>query len=66
MLDRRERRRLAVSGVESGVAVEPEQGTHREYGTELIQEALAYALEADVAYELGRDGVRWRIEIPIT
>jgi len=66
VLDKRERRRLALSWVESGVAIEPEKVTRRGYGTELIREALAYALEAEVDYELGADGVRCRIEMPIT
>lgn len=57
--------RLAMTWVESGVAIEPGTVTRRGYGTELIQEALAYALNAEVAYELGRDGVRCRIEMPI-
>ena len=65
-VDRREHRRLALSWIESGVAVEPEKITRRGYGTELIQEALAYALEADVDYVLDPDGVRCRIEMPIT
>lgn len=64
--DKRERRRLALSWVESGVAIEPEKVTRRGYGTELIQEALAYALEAEVDYELGADGVRCRIEMPLS
>ncbi len=64
--DRRGRRRLALSWVETGVVVRPEAVTRRGYGTELIQEALAYALEADVEYELGSDGVRCRIEMPVS
>ena len=59
------RRRLDLSWVESGVAVDPGAGLRRGYGTELIREALAYALEAQVEYELGRDGVRCRIVMPI-
>ena len=65
VLDRRGRRRLTLSWVESGVAIEPENVVRRGYGTELIQEALAYALEADVEYELERDGVRCQIEMPV-
>ncbi len=63
--DRRGRHRLALRWTESGVAVRPQTVTRRGYGTELIQEALAYALEADVEYELGSDGVRCRIEMPV-
>ena len=47
------------------MAVGPQAVTRRGYGTELIQEALAYALEADVEYELSSDGVRCRIEMPV-
>ena len=66
VLDRRERRRLALSWVESGVAIDSGAITRRGYGTELIQEALAYALEATVDYELSPDGVRCRIEMPVS
>ena len=65
MLDRRGRQRLALSWIESGVDVQAESGTRRGYGTELIQEALAYALDATVDYVLGPDGVRCRIEMPV-
>ncbi len=64
--DKRQRRRLALSWIESGVAVEPDKVIRRGYGTELIQEALTYALEAKVDYELGKDGVRCRIEMPVS
>jgi PAS domain S-box-containing protein len=64
--DKRQRRRLALSWIESGVAVEPDKITRRGYGTELIQEALTYALEAKVDYALGKDGVRCRIEMPVS
>ncbi|MCJ2085012.1 histidine kinase, partial [Methylobacterium sp. E-005] len=66
VFDRRERRRLALSWVESGVAVGSNKPARRGYGTELIQEALAYALEAKVDYELGANGVRCRIEMPVS
>lgn len=65
VLDRRGRRRLALSWVETGVAVDLETVTRNGYGTELIREALAYALQATVQYALGADGVRCRIEMPI-
>jgi PAS domain S-box-containing protein len=66
VLDRRERRRLALNWIESGVAVRRDATHRRGYGTELIQEALAYALRAEVAYELGDNGVRCRIEMPVS
>ncbi|MBP28902.1 PAS domain-containing protein [Methylobacterium sp.] len=65
VLDRRERRRLALAWVESGVAIDLEKITRRGYGSELIQEAVAYALQAKVDYALDEDGVRCRIELPI-
>ena len=64
--DRRGHRQLALSWIESGVAIDPSAITRRGYGTELIQEALAYALEAEVDYALGTDGVRCRIKMPLT
>jgi two-component system CheB/CheR fusion protein len=66
VLDRRKRRRLALSWVESGVAVDQEKVTRRGYGTELIQEALVYSLEAKIDYTLGADGVHCRIEMPLS
>jgi two-component system CheB/CheR fusion protein len=39
--------------------------TRRGYGRELIENALSYALQARTTYELGRDGVRCRIELPL-
>ncbi|MGH1571046.1 PAS domain S-box protein [Methylobacterium sp. P31] len=65
-LDQRGRRRLALSWIDSGVAIDPEKVTRRGYGTELIQEAMAYALEAKVDYALCEDGVRCRIEMPVS
>ncbi|MBI1692060.1 PAS domain S-box protein [Methylorubrum sp. DB1722] len=66
VLDKRGRYRLALSWIESGVAIEPENVARRGFGTELIQEALAYALEAEVDYVMGADGVRCRIEMPLS
>lgn len=64
--DRRGRPRLALSWIESGVTIEPGATERRGYGTELIREALAYALQAEVEHTFGLDGVRCRIEMPIT
>lgn len=66
VLDQRGRRRLALNWIESGVAVSQSASARRGYGTELIQEALAYALQAKVDYTLGEDGVRCRIEMPVS
>lgn len=61
----RGRQQLVLSWVESGVVMDPEKVTRQGYGTELIQHALAYALQADVDYVLSADGVRCRIEMPV-
>lgn len=66
MLDQRERRWLGLSWIESGVTVDLGRIERRGYGTELIQEALSYALGAKVDYVLGEDGVRCRIEMPVS
>lgn len=66
VLDRRQRRRLALTWVESGFTIDPQSVTRRGYGTDLIQRALAYALQAEVDYTLGTDGVRCRVEMPIS
>jgi PAS domain S-box-containing protein len=65
VLNRRERRQLALNWIESGVVVDLAKPQHRGYGSELIQHALAYALQAKVEYMLGEDGMRCRIEMPI-
>ena len=64
--DQRERAKLVLSWVESGVDVQAEAATRRGYGRELIENALSYALRAKTEYALGGDGVRCRIELPIT
>ena len=66
MRDKRDRLRLLLSWIESGVDVQPETVTKRGYGRELIENALAYALRAKTEYMLGEDGVRCRIELPLT
>ncbi|WP_051086631.1 terminase gpA endonuclease subunit [Methylobacterium sp. WSM2598] len=57
--------RLALCWVESGVDVQLEQVSRRGYGRELIEQALAYALQARTEYALGDDGVHCRIELPL-
>jgi PAS domain S-box-containing protein len=64
--DKRDRLRLLLNWVESGVPIQPDQVTRRGYGRELIENALAYALRAETEYVLGEDGVRCRIELPLT
>lgn len=63
------RPQLELSWIESGVDTrrdEAEEAPRRGYGTELIQEALVYALRAKVDYSLGQNGVRCRIAMPIS
>jgi PAS domain S-box-containing protein len=64
--DQRERLLLVLSWIESGVPVRPETVTRRGYGRELIENALSYALRAKTEYVLGEDGVRCRIELPLS
>ncbi|WP_052402771.1 sensor histidine kinase [Muricoccus aerilatus] len=59
-------RRLALTWIESGVHLEPGQVTRRGYGRDLIERGLSYALRGRTEYVLGADGVRCRIELPIT
>ncbi|WP_336492617.1 hypothetical protein [Methylobacterium nigriterrae] len=58
-------KRLALSWTESGVAVRPKTVTRRGYGRELIEQAIAYALQARTECAPGTDGVRCRIEMPL-
>lgn len=62
------RRYLHIEWVESCVDMPcPEsapQGTG--YGRELIERALPYQLEAETHYEVGGDGIRCTIELPIS
>jgi PAS domain S-box-containing protein len=62
------RRRLRVEWEESGVAVPPsrEDTLRRGYGRELIEQALPYQLKADTRYEIGPDGVRCFIDLPVS
>ncbi|MHC1999523.1 PAS domain S-box protein [Methylobacterium sp. CM6241] len=59
-------KQLALNWIESGVDVQPEAATRRGYGRELIEQALAYALGGRTEFVLGTDGVRCRIELPVT
>lgn len=66
MRDKRDRPRLLLSWIGSGVDVQSEGVTRRGSGRELIENALAYALRARTESVLGEDGVRCRIEMPLT
>jgi two-component sensor histidine kinase len=63
--DQKNRRWLALTWIESGVDVPPEAATRRGYGRELIENALSYALRARTNFELGADGARCWIELPL-
>ncbi|WP_210529644.1 PAS domain S-box protein [Rubellimicrobium arenae] len=60
--------RLRVEWIETGVAM-PEPGAAPQgtgYGRELIERALPYQLKAETTYELGADGVRCTITLPLS
>ncbi|MGI4946816.1 MAG: sensor histidine kinase, partial [Janthinobacterium lividum] len=62
-------RRLQVEWEEAGVAIPaPAAGQARRsgYGRELIERALPYQLGAETHYELGPDGVRCTIVMPVS
>ena len=58
-------KRMALNWIESDIRVEPQLLDRRGYGRELIENALAYALQARTEYLLARDGLRCRIELPL-
>jgi two-component sensor histidine kinase len=60
-------RRLTLDWVESGVDMQKEKQApiHGGYGRQLIEEALPYQLGASTRFELGGDGVRCRIDLPL-
>ncbi len=60
-------RRLVLNWMESGVPVTPgRQGDERRgFGRTLIERALSYQLHAKTHYELGTDGVRCSIDLPL-
>jgi len=58
--------RVILAWIESGVAMPASGGSRRQgYGTELIQRALPYQLEAKTNLEFSPDGVRCTITVPI-
>jgi PAS domain S-box-containing protein len=61
-----EGRRLALEWTETGGAAPVDADRpHRGYGRELIERALPYALGARTEYELGPEGVRCAIDLPL-
>ena len=61
-------RRLVLEWVERGVAMRSRvaDATPSGYGRKLIEEALRYTLSAETKFELGGDGLRCRISLPLT
>lgn len=59
-------RALVVEWRETGVPLPPGFAPQRKgYGRELIERALPYQLKAETAYEIGADGVRCTIRLPL-
>jgi two-component sensor histidine kinase len=58
---------LRVEWIESGVRIPPSSSRRSRggYGRELIERALPYQLNARTSFEIGADGVRCSIELPI-
>ena len=58
---------LELQWVETGVVIPPEKqnATQRGFGRKLIERALPYQLRAKTHYELGSDGVRCSISLPL-
>jgi two-component system, chemotaxis family, CheB/CheR fusion protein len=61
-----ERQRLRVEWVESGVSMPPQTEIRGGAGRELIERALPYQLDAMTSYDLGADGVRCVITLPVS
>ena len=60
--------RLALEWVENGVAPPPgaePPGNKRGFGRHLIEKALPFTLGAETSYELGANGLRCTIDIPL-
>ncbi len=57
---------MHLEWIEHGVEIAPgDTPQRRGYGRELIEQALPYSLGADVTYELGPEGVRCVIDLPL-
>lgn len=63
-----DRPRLRVEWIESGVAIpgDSDLAPRRGHGRDLIERALPYQLEAETRFEIGADGVRCTIELPVS
>ena len=60
--------RLVLEWIERGIASPPPaaDGKLRGFGRTLIEEALPYSLSAETTFELGADGLRCRVGLPLT
>jgi two-component system CheB/CheR fusion protein len=59
-------RMVTIRWAEAGVDMAGEQqGEKRGFGRELIERALPYDLGAETAFELGADGVRCELKVPL-
>ena len=67
ILDPTENPRLELTWVESGVEFDKQKtnSLHRGFGRELLEHALPYQLDATTRLELGKDGMRFWLAIPL-
>jgi two-component system, chemotaxis family, CheB/CheR fusion protein len=67
ILDQAENPRLELTWQESGVEVAQQKAnpSHQGYGRELLEHALPYQLGAKTRLELGKDGMRFWLAIPL-
>jgi two-component sensor histidine kinase len=67
ILDRTENPRLELTWLESGVELDKQKGDRLRhgYGRELLERALPYELDAKTRLELGNDGMRFWLAIPL-
>jgi two-component sensor histidine kinase len=67
ILDRTEKPRLELVWVESGVELDQQKGnsSRHGFGRELLEQALPYQLDAKTRLELGKDGMRFWLAVPL-
>jgi PAS domain S-box-containing protein len=57
--------RLVLDWAECGIAAQAKEARRNGYGRTLIEEALPYSISAETKFELGSDGLRCRISLPL-
>jgi PAS domain-containing protein len=57
---------LCLHWTESGVPMPPDPGRRKGFGRELLEEALSFTLGAQTNLTFSSDGVRFRIELPLS